>query len=131
MKVISLVTRHSLSHRHPEDELQNVEMAEAERNKKNQELKVKRRDYTGYDDEEFQEGKHGMKRSVLAKYDDVLDSAHETVSHPCVRCGSSVYPIITGFPLGQLDQVCHSRTTRNRRGHCVRKSCLVVNRLCQ
>lgn len=74
--------RHShflFSHGHPEDELQNVEMAEAERTKKNQELKIKRRDYTGYDDEEFDEGKHGMKRSVLAKYDEVLEGPRETV----------------------------------------------------
>jgi len=54
-------------------------MAEAERTKKNQELKIKRRDYTGYDDEEFEEGKHGMKRSVLAKYDEVLEGPRETV----------------------------------------------------
>ncbi|KAF8135074.1 SART-1 family-domain-containing protein [Boletus edulis] len=61
-----------------EDELQNIEMAEAERVKKNKELKVKRRDYTGYDDEEFEEGKQGMKRSILAKYDEVLEGPHET-----------------------------------------------------
>jgi hypothetical protein len=30
-----------------EDELQNVEMAEAERTKERNELKIKRRDYTG------------------------------------------------------------------------------------
>ena len=65
--------------RHPEDELQNVEMADEERTKKNQELKIKRRDYTGYDDEEFEEGKYGMKRSVLAKYDEVLEGPRETV----------------------------------------------------
>ena len=67
------------SRRRSEDELQNVEMAEAERTKKNQELKIKRRDYTGYDDEEFVEGKHGMKRSVLAKYDELLEGPRETV----------------------------------------------------
>ena len=47
--------------RRSEDELQNMEMAEAECTKKNQELKIKCHDYTGYDDEEFVEGKHGMK----------------------------------------------------------------------
>ncbi|KAJ7285000.1 SART-1 family-domain-containing protein [Mycena rebaudengoi] len=46
-----------------EDELQNVEMAEDERNKKNKELKIKKRDYTGYDDEEFAPGNEGMKRA--------------------------------------------------------------------
>ncbi|KAN0092738.1 SART-1 family domain containing protein [Tylopilus felleus] len=69
-----------------EDELQNVEMAEAEHDKKNQELKIKRRDYTGYDDEEFKEGKHGMKRSVLSKYDEFLEGPRETG----FRLGSSV-----------------------------------------
>lgn len=56
-----------------EDELQNVELAEEDRRKKNQELKIKRRDYTGYDDEEFEPGKVGIKRGVLSKYDTVID----------------------------------------------------------
>ncbi len=63
-----------------EDELQNVEMAEEERRQKNKELKVKRRDYTGYDDEEFQEGNQGMKQSILAKYDEELEGPKDTVS---------------------------------------------------
>ncbi|KAF7327812.1 hypothetical protein MKEN_00361000 [Mycena kentingensis (nom. inval.)] len=61
-----------------EDELQNVEMAEEERHKKNKELKIKKRDYTGYDDEEFTPGQAGMKRSVLAKYDEDLNGVSET-----------------------------------------------------
>ncbi|KAF9223389.1 SART-1-domain-containing protein [Gyrodon lividus] len=69
-----------------EDELQNVEMAEAERTQKNNDLKIKRRDYTGYDDDEFEEGKHGMKRSVLSKYDEILEGSRETG----FRLGSSV-----------------------------------------
>ncbi|KAF8632249.1 hypothetical protein AX15_001997 [Amanita polypyramis BW_CC] len=60
-----------------EDELQNVEMAEAEKDKKNKELKIKRRDYTGYDDEEFGEGTQGMKRAVLSKYDEFLEGSRE------------------------------------------------------
>lgn len=63
----------------PEDELQNVEMDEDERRKKNQELKIKRRDYTGYDDDEFASGQPGMKRNVLSKYDEVIDGEKETV----------------------------------------------------
>ena len=63
-----------------EDELQNVEMAEEERTRKNNELKIKKRDYTGYDDEEFAEGSQGMKRSVLAKYDEDIEGTRETVS---------------------------------------------------
>ncbi|KAF8910623.1 SART-1 family-domain-containing protein [Gymnopilus junonius] len=57
-----------------QDELQNVEMAEDERRKKRQELKIKKRDYTGYDDDEFAEGAQGlMKRSILAKYDEDIE----------------------------------------------------------
>jgi len=62
-----------------EDELQNVEMAEEDRRKKNQELKIKRRDYTGYDDEEFEPGKVGIRRGVLSKYDGVIDGEKTTV----------------------------------------------------
>ncbi|KAF8206407.1 SART-1 family-domain-containing protein [Mycena galopus ATCC 62051] len=69
-----------------EDELQNVEMAEDERTKKNNELKIKKRDYTGYDDEEFVPGHEGMKRSVLSKYDEDIDGVQETG----FRLGSSV-----------------------------------------
>lgn len=63
-----------------EDELQNVEMAEDERTKKNNELKIKKRDYTGYDDDEFAAGNQGMKRAVLAKYDEDIEGTRETVS---------------------------------------------------
>ncbi|OJT11466.1 U4/U6.U5 tri-snRNP-associated protein 1 [Trametes pubescens] len=61
-----------------EDELQNVEMAEQEKEEKNKELKIKRRDYTGYDDEEFAPGQAGMKRAVLAKYDEFLEGSKES-----------------------------------------------------
>ena len=59
--------------------MQNVEIAEDERVKKNNELKIKKRDYTGYDDEEFTNGQAGMKRSILSKYDEELDGPRETV----------------------------------------------------
>ena len=63
-----------------EDELQNVEMAEEDRHKKNMELKIKKRDYTGYDDDEFVEGNQGlMKRSILAKYDEELEGPRQSV----------------------------------------------------
>ena len=58
-------------------------MAEREKEKKNQELKIKRRDYTGYDDEEFATGAAGMKRAVLSKYDEFLEGPKETV---CLDC---------------------------------------------
>ena len=63
-----------------EDELQNVEMAEEERTKKMNEMKIKKRDYTGYDDDEFTAGNEGMKRAVLAKYDEDIQGARDTVS---------------------------------------------------
>ena len=62
-----------------EDALENVELAEHERTKKNNEMKIKRRDYTGYDDDEFVAGHEGMKRSLLSKYDEFLEGSKETV----------------------------------------------------
>lgn len=62
-----------------EDELQNVEMVEEDLRQKNQELKIKRRDYTGYDDDEFEPGKVGIRRGVLSKYDTVIDGEKTTV----------------------------------------------------
>ena len=64
---------------YPEDELQNVDMAESERDKERNELKTKRKGYTGYDDDEFAGGADGLKRSVLAKYDEELNGPQEKV----------------------------------------------------
>ena len=74
-----------------EDELQNVEMAEHERTKERNELKVKKRDYTGYDDEEFVDGREGMKRAVLSKYDEFLEGPKEAVSRLLFRFLCSDY----------------------------------------
>ncbi|CAE6443381.1 unnamed protein product [Rhizoctonia solani] len=60
-----------------EDELQNIDMAEEEEDKKRHELKTKRRDYTGYDDDEFTPGQAGMKRTVLSKYDEDIDGVKQ------------------------------------------------------
>jgi U4/U6.U5 tri-snRNP-associated protein 1 len=82
-----------------EDELQNIEMAEEERTRKNNDLKIKKRDYTGYDDEEFAEGNVGMKRSVLAKYDEDIEGTRETVSlDPLIKFFAN-HPL-QGFRLG-------------------------------
>jgi U4/U6.U5 tri-snRNP-associated protein 1 len=62
-----------------EDELQNVEMAEEEKTKKNHDLKIKKPDYTGYDDDEFEPGNQGMRRAVLAKYDAEIEGTREIV----------------------------------------------------
>lgn len=85
-----------------EDELQNVEMAEDERVQKNKELKIKKADYTGYDDDEFLPGNQGlMKKAVLSKYDEFLEGPKEIV-----RIGSfSVFTLThyrSGFPVRQL-----------------------------
>ncbi|EJD49079.1 SART-1 protein [Auricularia subglabra TFB-10046 SS5] len=61
-----------------EDELMNVEMADHERTKKRQDMKIKKPAYTGYDDDEFADSNVGMKRAVLAKYDEELEGAKET-----------------------------------------------------
>ncbi|KAJ8502715.1 hypothetical protein ONZ45_g11498 [Pleurotus djamor] len=72
-----------------EDELQNVEMAEEERTKERNETKIKRRDYTGYDDDEFTAGNAGMKRAILAKYDEDLGLSNKETGF---RLGSSTLP---------------------------------------
>lgn len=87
-----------------EDELQNVEMAEREREKQNQELKIKKRDYTGYDDDEFGPGVAGMKRAVLSKYDDFLEGPKDTVSHRTPSPSPTLYSrLCVGFPLRKLN----------------------------
>jgi U4/U6.U5 tri-snRNP-associated protein 1 len=55
-------------------------MAEHEKTKKNNELKIKKRDYTGYDDDEFTPGADGVKKKLLSKYDDELEAGTEIVS---------------------------------------------------
>ncbi|CAG7849035.1 SubName: Full=Uncharacterized protein {ECO:0000313/EMBL:KIM27455.1} [Serendipita indica DSM 11827] len=71
-----------------EDELQNVLLAEHERTDERIKNKSKNRTYTGYDDEEFAEGRAGMKRKILSKYDEDLDGPQETG----FRLGSSAKP---------------------------------------
>lgn len=55
-------------------------MAEEESLKQRLELKVKKRDYTGYDDDEFLGVDQGpSKRSILAKYDEEINGRQQTV----------------------------------------------------
>lgn len=63
-----------------EDELHNVLLAEHERTQDRIDTKIKNRAYTGYDDDEFQDGQAGMRRKVLAKYDEDIDGPQEMVS---------------------------------------------------
>ncbi len=86
-----------------EDELENVALAEHERNEKNKELKIKRRDYTGYDDDEFAPGQAGMKRSLLSKYDEFLEGPKENVSSELrIRVLIVCSFTSSGLPSGQL-----------------------------
>jgi U4/U6.U5 tri-snRNP-associated protein 1 len=66
-------------------------MAEAERTQRRNELKIKRRDYTGYDDEEFAEGREGMKTRILSKYDEFLEGPKETVGIDAVTLSCFTY----------------------------------------
>lgn len=59
--------------------MQNVEMAEEEHRQKRADLKIKKRDYTGYDDDEFVSGNEGMKRKILAKYDEDIEGIPDQV----------------------------------------------------
>jgi U4/U6.U5 tri-snRNP-associated protein 1 len=93
----------SLTTRPLDDELQNVEMAEAERTKERNELKIKRRDYTGYDDDEFVEGREGMKRRILSKYDEFLEGPKETVSNIESILSRLIHVEFKGFRLGASD----------------------------
>lgn len=87
-----------------EDELQNVEMAEEDRHKKNMELKIKKRDYTGYDDDEFVEGNQSLvKRSILAKYDEELDGPQQSVGHLYYNVGNVNH--FLGIPTGSFNLV--------------------------
>lgn len=75
-------------------------MAEDEKTKKNNELKIKKRDYKGYDDDEFTDGNAGMKRSVLAKYDEDIEGTRETVCYAFLLPTSSLSFYEQGFRLG-------------------------------
>jgi U4/U6.U5 tri-snRNP-associated protein 1 len=75
-------------------------MAEAERTQRRNELKIKRRDYTGYDDDEFVEGREGMKTRILSKYDEFLEGPKETVGVNAVSLSCFAYLQSQGFRLG-------------------------------
>ncbi|KAL7409272.1 SART-1 protein [Mrakia frigida] len=73
-----------------EDELMNVDLAGHEDDEKNVELKRKRKEYSGYDDDEFDPSMLGMKKKVLSKYDvDLEGGAGEELGF---RLGGSVAP---------------------------------------
>ena len=95
-----------------EDELENVALAEHEKTKKNNELKIKRRDYTGYDDDEFAPGHAGMKRSVLSKYDEFLEGEKETVRR--LRVDVNVYLTLPSrVSVWAVQHHLRSRSVRN------------------
>ena len=86
-----------------EDELQNVDLAEEDVRKKNQELKIKRRDYTGYDDDEFESGRVGIRRGVLSKYDTVIDGEKTNVGLFQLPAGLAADRLL-GFPVRRFDE---------------------------
>lgn len=72
-----------------EDELQNVNLADEERLEAARERKRKAaQTYTGYDDEEFEEGRIGKKAGVLSKYD--ADFAGGEVETEGFRLGAPI-----------------------------------------
>lgn len=58
----------------------NIDIARNETDEKNADLKRKRKEYSGYDDEEFDPSLVGIKKKVLSKYDAELDGEQDTVS---------------------------------------------------
>lgn len=111
-----------------EDELQNVELAEAERTKKNNELKIKKRDYTGYDDEEFTPGHAGMKRSLLSKYDEFLEGSKETVWRILFDAWKMLILFAQGFRLGgTLATTDSKRAEKGEAAASVNKSLLSID----
>lgn len=106
-------------------------MAEHERLEKNKELKIKKPDYTGYDDDEFTPGQAGMKRAVLSKYDEFLEGSKETVRSYFF---SSQPPLTThnaqGFRLGSSSSaVAKAASTAVTKGNTeiVKKSLLSID----
>lgn len=63
----------------------NVDLAGQEEDAKNVDLKRKKREYEGYDDDEFDPGMLGVKKKVLSKYDVDIEGAQDGV-----RCPSSI-----------------------------------------
>ena len=80
-------------------------MAEDERTKKLNEFKIKKRDYTGYDDEEFKPGNAGVKRSVLSKYDEDIEGPRETVCVDFLFQPRVILTFLQGFRLGSSASV--------------------------
>lgn len=100
-----------------EDELQNVNMVDEEAIKAAKERKRKAQEqYTGYDDEEFEEGRIGQKADILGKYDDEFSTGKvksEVSIHDGDR-GRGAELIITGFPTRRANR---EENDHHRRGH--------------
>jgi hypothetical protein len=70
-----------------EDELINFDLAGQEEDAKNIDLKRKKREYDGYDDEEFDPGMLGVKKKVLSKYNIAIVGAQDGVCLPFLYFG--------------------------------------------
>jgi hypothetical protein len=98
-------------------------MAEEERRQKNKDLKIKKRDYKGYDDDEFVEGNEGIKRAVLAKYDEDIDGPKEIVRSTLCFCFVIVLRLLcsaAGFPPGCVRYYKADGAKNERANHGIR-----------
>lgn len=103
-------------------------MAEEERREKNKQLKIKKPGYTGYDDDEFADGKVGMKRSILAKYDEELEGPSETVSLVSIMFKPQPILSFEGFRLGYSAPAVKSTSTETSQGPAaVNKALLTID----
>jgi hypothetical protein len=100
-----------------EDELQNVNMVDEEAIKAAKERKRKAQEqYTGYDDEEFEEGRIGQKADILGKYDDEFSTGKvksEVSVMAVIVVGESVL-IVAGVPTWRANR---EENDHHRRGH--------------
>lgn len=93
-------------------------MAEEESLKTRLELKVKKRDYTGYDDDEFIGGDQGpSKRSILAKYDEEINGRQQTVRIILFELITSHTHQHPDFQVGQFQSLLRSTPRRTEKAN--------------
>lgn len=103
-------------------------MAEDEKTKKRNETKIKKRDYTGYDDEEFAPGQQaGVRRSILSKYDEELEGSGETVRVFATLVVYHGLIVFSGLPPGWCCSFKRPKCPQSRRAKCrCREQVLVI-----
>lgn len=78
------------------------------------ETKAKNRAYTGYDDDEFVEGRAGMKKAVLAKYDEDINGPQEMVCAVNSFRRLSIDDMLTGLSPRHGDKKPQNWSSRSR-----------------